>query len=295
MEQTEQTPNHSLPEGMFTIQGEPQQVTEAREMILREFEDLEFYEEGHIYLLHGQSLCSVSGIGHRFIREPFDEVAQSIRYAEKNGMTPEYWLQQWKQNAFRATTLGTKTHEFGESLAYLKAGHPELIRPSIQSQYMAEYGYLAPIHPKEEAICRFLCDLPSSMHLVLNETKVYSGKNPTPARNLKELICGTFDMLYYYDGDGNPDKAGFVVLDYKTNASLYSEYNQKVHRTLLPPFDRMIEQDLSLYTIQLSLYALMLEDIGLPVIARRIVWLTNEGKYQMIPVPDVSQLLRAVL
>ena len=210
-------------------------------------------------------------------------------------MTPEFWLQQWKQNAFRATTLGTKTHEFGESLAYLKAGHPELIRPSIQSQYMEEYGYLAPIHPKEEAICRFLCDLPSSMHLVLNETKVYSGKNPIAARNLKEQICGTFDMLYYYDGDGNPAKAGFVVLDYKTNACLYSEYNQRVHRTLLPPFDNYIEQDLSLYTIQLSLYALMLEDIGLPVIARRIVWLTNEGKYQMIPVPDVSEMLRTVL
>lgn len=280
---------------MFTIEGEPELVTVARAMILREFEDLEFYEEGHLYLLHGQSLCSVSGIGHRFIREPFDEVAQSIRYAKKNGMTPEFWLQQWKQNAFRATTLGTKTHEFGESLAYLKAGHPELIRPSIQSQYMEEYGYLAPIHPKEEAICRFLCDLPSSMHLVLNETKVYSGKNPIPARNLKEQICGTFDMLYYYDGDGNPAKAGFVILDYKTNANLYSEYNQRVHRTLLPPFDNYIEQDLSLYTIQLSLYALMLEDIGLPVIARRIVWLTNEGKYQMIPVPDVSEMLRTVL
>ena len=280
---------------MFTIEGEPELVTAARAMILREFEDLEFYEEGHLYLLHGQSLCSVSGIGHRFIREPFDEVAQSIRYAKKNGMTPEFWLQQWKQNAFRATTLGTKTHEFGESLAYLKAGHPELIRPSIQSQYMEEYGYLAPIHPKEEAICRFLCDLPSSMHLVLNETKVYSGKNPIPARNLKEQICGTFDMLYYYDGDGNSAKAGFVILDYKTNANLYSEYNQRVHRTLLPPFDNYIEQDLSLYTIQLSLYALMLEDIGLPVIARRIVWLTNEGKYQMIPVPDVSEMLRTVL
>lgn len=280
---------------MFTIEGEPELVTAARAMILREFEDLEFYEEGHLYLLHGQSLCSVSGIGHRFIREPFDEVAQSIRYAKKNGMTPEFWLQQWKQNAFRATTLGTKTHEFGESLAYLKAGHPELIRPSIQSQYMEDYGYLAPIHPKEEAICRFLCDLPSSMHLVLNETKVYSGKNPIPARNLKEQICGTFDMLYYYDGNGNPAKAGFVILDYKTNANLYSEYNQRVHRTLLPPFDNYIEQDLSLYTIQLSLYALMLEDIGLPVIARRIVWLTNEGKYQMIPVPDVSEMLRTVL
>jgi len=57
----------------------------------------------------------------------------------------------------------------------------------------------------------------------------------------------------------------------------------------------MIEQDLSLYTIQLSLYSLMLEDIGIHVIDRKIVWLTNEGDYQIISVEDVSSILRKVL
>lgn len=280
---------------MFTIENEPQAVAEAREKILREFEDLEFYEDGHVYLLHGKSLNSVSGIGHRFIREPFDEIEQSKRYAEKHGETAEYWLREWHRNSFRATTLGTKTHEFGESMGYFLNGHPEMIRDSVKAQYNEELDFLAPIHPKEEAVVKFFGALPPSMHLVLNETKVYSGKNPDDSKNLNEQICGTFDMLYYFDGQGDPSKAGFVVLDYKTNANLYSEYNQKWGRVLKEPFEEFVEQDLSLYTIQLSLYALMLEDIGIKVIARRIVWLKDDGTFQMIPVPDVSERLRAVL
>ena len=281
---------------MFTIKGEPHIVTETREKILKAFEDLEYYEEGHKYLLHGQEITlSVSGVGHRFIREPFNEKLQAARYAQKHGKTAEYWIKQWKCNSFRATTLGTKTHAYGESLGYLKAGHPELICPMIRPQYNETYNYLAPIHPQEDAVLKFMDELPGSYHLVLNETKVYSGKNPDASKNLKELICGTFDMLYYYDGDGNPSKAGFMILDYKTNACLYSDYNRKFSKTLLPPFSNMIEEDLSLYTIQLSLYALMLEDIGIPIIDRKIVWLTNDGTYEIISVPDVSDKLRKFL
>lgn len=280
---------------MFTIQGEPRAVTEAREKIIRDFEDLEFYEEGHIYLLHGKQLCSVSGIGHRFIAEPFDEQIQAERYAQKHGETAEFWLHAWHCNSFKATTLGTKTHEFGESLGYLRAGHPELIRDSVRTQYNEELDYLAPIHPKEEAVVKFMNALPASFHLVLNETKVYSGKNPIAEKNLTEQICGTFDMLYYYDGNGDESKAGFVVLDYKTNKELFSDYNNKYGKVLLPPFNDMIEQDISLYTIQLSLYALMLEDIGLRVLDRKIIWLKNDGEFEKFSVPDVSDRLREVL
>ena len=280
---------------MFNILNEPQEAAWARQHILTEFQDLQFFEEGHRYLLHGKSLPSVSGIGHRFIRYPFNEEVQAARYAEKHGMTADYWIQQWRQNSFRATTLGTKTHAYGESLGYLRAGHPELICPLVKAQYMEQYGYLAPIHPKEEAVRKFLDDMPSSMHLVLNEAMAYSGKNPDPAKNLKEQICGTFDMLYYYDGDGDATKAGYVILDYKTNASLTSDYNRRFSRTLLPPFHNMIEEDLSLYTIQLSLYALMLQDIGIHVIDRRIVWLTAEGEYQIIPLPDITDILRQTI
>lgn len=39
----------------------------------------------------------------------------------------------------------------------------------------------------------------------------------------------------------------------------------------------------------------MLEDIGIKVIDRKIVWLTNEGTYEIISVSDVSDKLRKVL
>lgn len=278
---------------MFSVPGEPAIVTDVRRHVLSEFQDLEFYEEDHHYVLNGQSLPSVSNVAHRFVREPFNEQLQAARYAERHGETAQYWIQQWRQNSFRATTLGTKTHAYGESLGYLRAGLPERICPSIQTQYMPEYGFLAPIHPKEEAVLKFMNEMPSSMHLVLNEARVYSGKNPCQERNLTERIAGTFDMLYYQDGtDGQPQ--GFVILDYKTNANLASEYNRKYGKMLREPFNAMTEEDLSLYTIQLSLYALMLEDIGIPIIARRIVWL-KDSEYQIVPLQNLSEQLRQVL
>lgn len=278
---------------MFSVAGEPLVVTEARRRVLQEFEDLEFYTEGHRYVLNGKSLPSVSNVAHRFVREPFNEQRQATRYAERHGQTPQYWIQQWRQNSFRATTLGTKTHAYAESLGYLRAGLPDRICSSIQAQYMPEYGYLAPIHPKEEAALKFMSEMPGSMHMVLNEAMVYSGKNTCQERNLREQIAGTFDMLYYQDGtDGHPK--GFMILDYKTNANLASEYNRKFGKMLLPPFCDLTEEELSLYSIQLSLYALMLEDIGIPIISRCIVWL-KDCEYQIIPVPDLSEKLRQAL
>lgn len=78
-------------------------------------------------------------------------------------------------------------------------------------------------------------------------------------------------MLYYSDGEGNPSKAGFMILDYKTNTSLCNDNNRKLGKKLLHPFSNLIEEYLSLYAIQLSLYSLMLEYIGISIIDRKIV------------------------
>ena len=279
----------------FEVEGEPDIVKEVRRRVIDEFDDLEFYEADHRYILHGKQLDSVSGISHRFESKSFDCDSQARSYANKHGGTPEYWKRVWACNSFRATTLGTKTHAFGESLGYVRVGHPELINSLVSKQYNAQYDYLAPIHKSEEAAELFFNELPPSYHLVLNEARVYSGKNPDSSKNLKEQICGTFDMLYYYDGEGDESKAGFVIMDFKTNAKLCSEYNQQRGITFLPPFDDMIQEEIGGYTMQLSLYALMLEDIGINIINRYIIWLKADGAYEKIPVQDVSDRLRNVL
>ena len=284
-----------ISDGMYTIDGEPQIVRETRKRILSAFADLQFLDEGHIYLLNGKELQSVSTIAHRFESRPFDVDKQAFSFAKKHGHSADYWKMQWNCHSFCSTSIGTKTHEFGESLAYLFNGHPEMILDRIKPQFYATYNYLAPLHPKEEAIIHFLEELPPSFHLVLNETKVYSGKNPDMTKNLKEQICGTFDMLYYYDGDGDETSAGYVVMDYKTNADLYNAYSREKHIMLLPPFEDLYQESLGIYTIQLSLYALMLEDIGLHIIDRILIWLKDDGTYERISTKDLTNQLREVL
>ena len=101
--------------------------------------------------------------------------------------------------------------------------------------------------------------------------------------------------LYWYDGEGDASRAGFVLFDYKTNASLFSEFNQRNHVMLMSPFSDVVQESIGEYTIQLSLYALMLEDIGINVLARRIVWLKDDGSFETFALPDVSDRLRNCL
>ncbi len=90
-------------------------------------------------------------------------------------------------------------------------------------------------------------------------------------------------------------RAGFVLFDYKTNASLFSEFNQRNHVMLMSPFSDLVQESIGEYTIQLSLYALMLEDIGINVLGRRIVWLKDDGTFETFALPDVSGRLRNCL
>lgn len=276
------------------IEGEPIEVTEARHKILETFKDLIFVEEGHHYYLDGDEIPSVSSVIHQFEEESdFDTIAEN--YTLKHGETKEYWLDKWKFNNIKATTTGTLVHEFGESLGWLKNGHPELITDSCKCKFVKGKNWLIPTRPKEESIIKFMNDLPSSYHLVLNEAKVYSGLNENASLNPKKRYCGTFDMLYWYDGEGDKNKSGFIILDYKTNKELEKEYSREVGKFLKEPFIDLYSEPKSIYTLQLSAYQIPLEDIGLKVIGRRLIWLKDDGTYEKIPLIDVTHTLRSIL
>jgi len=261
---------------------EPKEVAEVRELIIESFKDLTFVDEGHKYFLNGKQLPSVSEVTHRFCQYPFDDKLQSELYAENHGETPQYWLNEWEFNSLKATTAGTLVHEFGESLGWLINGHEELITDSCKCKYIKEKNWLIPTRPKEEAILKFYDELTPNLHFVLAETKVYSNK--TKISKVKNQFCGTFDLLMWYDHPTNKSKSGLVVLDWKTNKSLINDYNRKNNRFLLPPFDDIYDESFGYYTLQLNLYSLCLAGIGYPPIAARIIWLKDDGNYELIPV-----------
>lgn len=275
------------------IKGEPKEVTDIRNKILTEFKDLKFDEGPHKYYLNGVELPSVSHITHQFA-PPFDDDIVAERYAEKNGMTKEYWLDQWRYKSLMATTTGTLVHSFGESLGWLRNGHPEKITEENKCKYIADKGWLIPTRAKEEAVLKFYDELNENLHFVLAETKVYTGKNKE-LTNLKQDYAGTFDILFYYKDPISDEESGLCIFDYKTNADLYKEYNRCHNVMLYEPFDDLYNEPYGTYTLQLSAYQLPLEDIGLKVIARRIVWLKDDSTYELIPLQDVTDRLRLVL
>jgi len=277
------------------VNGEPNEVFEIRKRILNEFKDLQFIEDGHKYILNGIQLPSVSEVTHKFkVEEDFNIIAE--RYAEKNGGTAQYWLDKWKFTNLKATTSGTLVHSYGESLGWMRNGHPELITEENKCKYIKDKNWLIPTRPKEEAILKFWDEIFSNenTYFVLAETKVYTGKNKQ-LTNLKQDYAGTFDLLWYYKHPTDDSKSGLIILDYKTNGSLTNDFSRNMGKFFIEPFEDFYDEALSSYKLQLSAYQIPLEDIGLKVIGRRIIWLKDDGTYELIPIEDYTQKLRQVL
>ena len=280
-------------EELIRINGEPPEVAEIRDKILTTFNELVFVEEGHKYYLRGEELESVSNITHMF-KEEFDTEEQAIKYALKHGETPEYWKDKWKYNSLKATTTGTLVHSFGESMAWVHFGLPEYITNDCKSKYHKEKNWLLPTRSKEEAVVKFFNDLPKEFHLVLTETKVYSSVNPNLPK-FRKNYAGTFDLLMYYKHPTDDSKSGLVLMDYKTNASLLNSYSREKGKMLYYPFDDLYDESLGLYSIQQSCYQIPLEDIGLKVIGRRLIWLKDDGTYENVKLKNYTKQLREVL
>jgi len=269
------------------VPGEPEEVTEIRNRILASFNELVFIDEGHKYFLGKEELISVSAVAHQF-REEFDAIEKSSAYAQKHGGTAEYWQDKWKFNNLCATVTGTQVHSYAESLAWIHAKHPENITPDNKYKYIADKNWLIPTRPKEEASLKFWQEFPENMHIVLPETKVFS-------TGLKTNYAGTFDLLLYYKHPTDDSKSGLVIGDWKTNRSLVSDFSRQHKKMCKAPFNDLYDEDLSSYTIQLSCYQIPLEDIGLKVIGRRVIWLKEDGTYETVKIPSVTEELREFL
>lgn len=86
-----------------------------------------------------------------------------------------------------------------------------------------------------------------------------------------------------------------LLVTHNTNKSLENPFNKMSGNTLLNPFSYMIDEPKSIYTIQLSLYQLGLEQLGYEIADRKIIWLKEDGNYEKISVPDVTKELINVL
>ncbi len=276
---------------------EPKEITELREKITNRFSNIEFIEDGHKYYLHKEDggvkeMNSVSSVCHMFEPEVDWETILTNK-AEKLGVDKEYLREEWHKKNITSTSNGSLTHLFAEAYMYFFMGMVDKM-PYIIKKMQYEDGYLIPYGKKQIAVAKYYEDLykVENFYPVMPEAQIYIDSEDNKY-SISHDISGTFDALFAFVNKNGEIKLS--VRDWKTNQSLENSYNIKHGNALLPPFDNLINQPKSMYTLQLSLYQLGIEQLDYKVIDRKLLWLKDDGSYKKIDVPDVREKLISAL
>lgn len=231
-----------------------------KEILNSSFDGIEFEPVEHKYTVEGQELTPVSNTLKDFYEE-FDTDQKAIEYAERHGGDPEEIAQRWRQTGIDACAFGTAVHDFGE-------------------RFFSDSS-LQPSNNHEEAVVSFWKDLTRNKPYILKlapELQVFSVKLRT---------AGTIDILLY-----DQFKQGVIIADYKTNKDLYKNFMGK---TMYEPFEFLLDMPLSHYELQLSTYQVLLEEAGIKVVDRWIIWLKPDGTYENIQGRDFSVKIKEEL
>lgn len=272
----------------------PDEVKEIRKTIEEHAANLQFVTDDHKYYIINESgqeeeAHSVSRICHKFQREVnWDAIAK--RKAAREGRDVDELKREWHEKNIKSTSNGSLTHAYAEAMMYFIMGEPESM-PDVIKKMQYEDGYLISYGPKQEAVEWFFerAFTVNELYPVAPEVKICIKSNSDPYR-LKYNIAGTLDALFAYKDENSGDYK-LIIADWKTNKQLDNEYNQKVHNTLLGQFSNMIDEPLSLYSLQLGLYQMGLQQLGYDITTKMLVWLREDGVYNKFGVPDVTDKL----
>ncbi len=226
--------------------------------INKEFNGLTFEEERHLYSLKGKPLKgSVSSVVAEFHEEfPFEEaIAKTMA---RTGRTKEDIAKEWQDTNEESVVRGNRVHQFGELYPFNRS-----LKPSCN---------------QELACKKFWDELPEWIIPVGVEVRMY---------HKLYMFPGTSDILLY-----DTRRQGYIIADYKTNKDLFKNYMGKV---MLAPFDKLLDSPFNHYQVQLSLYDLMLEQIGIHVIERKIIYLDFDGNYIMYNTTNLKPQLEQYL
>lgn len=216
------------------------------------FKGLEFDSESHSYKLEEVLLTPVSSTYKKYVDEPdFNMIAGFV--AKSRGVSKEDILEEWAEKGRVASIKGNSLHDYAERIFEGASENPS--------------------DPYQESFMKFWNDIPKHLVPVASELQMYS----------KELkVAGTSDLILYNTLTGN-----LIIVDYKTNNDLH-----KVHKNqkLREPFNDLSASSLGKYTLQVSLYQLLVEQTGFNVEDRIIVWV-KENEYEKFHLPSYSQKL----
>jgi ATP-dependent exoDNAse (exonuclease V) beta subunit len=218
----------------------------------------------HRYTYLNDEFVSVTRFIQKF-HKPFEQEFWSKRKAEEAGVPQDWILNEWKKINDYANEVGTDTHNWIED--YFN-------------------GLWKPLPTNLDVINRI-----NKFNIIYAEQlhKLEPLKFEVRVFSKKWKIAGMIDSLFLYRGK-------IYILDWKTNKNFTTDETVRYKEKLLAPFSNFFKSHLSEYSIQLSLYALILEEWGFEIGGAYLVHIgPNEEPATLYKVIDMRENIKMFL
>jgi len=210
------------------------------------FSDIIFNEEFHTYTRNGKKFSKSGTKICESFQHPFEKEFLSKKVAFKRGVSPEVVLAEWELTGLKARERGNVLHKFLEDL--WNTGKENLTIPSHVIKLMEEdKEYKESFDP--------MLDTAYNWWLSTKEKWQFVGAEIVIGDNDLD-IAGMIDVVFQQDND-------LIIFDNKQGKEItkVDAYGKKLKKE----FSRFPQSKFHIYSMQLSLYALILERNGIYV------------------------------
>jgi ATP-dependent exoDNAse (exonuclease V) beta subunit len=233
--------------------------------------DFKFEPKYHKYTYKGEKFESVTTFINKF-KVPFDTnmsrkkaidylYEHDIEVTENNILERRDIIQKsWDDKRDRANLLGTLVHQYIE----------EYFDPNLDTSYFDDEEVIERIEKFREQIIPRI----SQFECIAQELRIFSKK-------LK--LAGTIDALFIKNGK-------LYIFDWKTNSKFKTD-NDRYFNMLLDVFNLEKDNELNKYSIQLSLYQLILAEYNIKVSDLAIIYIPKEGDCKIYKCKNYVYLL----
>jgi hypothetical protein len=223
---------------------------------------IRFVPDTHTYFVGDRQLASVSSIVKSLV-PPFDRERISARSAAKKGVSQESLLAEWDKKAELAREKGTRVHAYiDDFLAGVQDPVLLAVNEKLPEMIAFEYAW--------NSICGRL------------DAKVVAKEKIVWSESLG--VAGRMDLVLEVDHNGLNSREA-CIFDWKTGKFAVTNPYEK----LLPPFQDIDNCELGVYSIQTSLYRLILEGGGVFVGPAYLCNLSEHGTFHLYRTIDLRE------
>jgi ATP-dependent exoDNAse (exonuclease V) beta subunit len=248
---------------------------------LNVFNNVKYYDEPHEYYINGNKMPLSATKLISNLKKPFDKNYWAKRKADERGITKEEILKEWEYTARVSTEKGTAFHNYVENyLSNRIFPYPESKIKSIDI-----FDGKDPVKEKFDVLIKMFDSFYKKINGILIPIK-----SEFVIGDEELQIAGMVDQIFY-----NKTSKQLEIWDWKTNKeiSMSNKWKQK----FLAPCSHLDECEFNSYSLQLSIYRVLLEKhTGLEFGNSYLAWFfegNEEVKY--IKVADLRSEAKTLL